>query len=83
MPWSTCCGESAQDAAGDFMLSGGKGEAGQGNHGVAAPIAEPVIAGDDGLLVAPGDDVLVAGSSKSLGKLVLYRRGTVAQSGGA
>ena len=39
-------------------------EAGQRDHGVAAPVAEPVIAGNDRFLVATGNDVLVGGNGK-------------------
>src|SRR6266567_8904102 len=56
------------------MLASWQGEAGQSDHGVAAPVAEPVIAGDDGFLVATGNDVLVGGIGKILGEGILDRR---------
>ena len=52
-------GEGAQNAASDVMLASWQGEARQGNHGVAAPVAEPVIAGDDCLLLTARDYVLL------------------------
>ena len=66
--------ESAQNAARDVMLASRQGEAGQSDHGVAAPVAEPVIAGDDRFLVAAGNDVLVGGIGKILGEGILDRR---------
>ena len=56
------------------MLASRQGDAEQGDHGVAAPVAEPVIAGNDRLLVATGNDVLVGGIGKILGEGVLDRR---------
>src|SRR6266567_2113614 len=56
------------------MLASWQGEAGQSDHGVAAPVAEPVIAGDDGFLVATGNDVLVGGIGKILDEGILHRR---------
>ena len=49
MPWSTCAANAQQDLCGDVGAAGRERQAGQRDHGVAAPIAEPVIAGDDGL----------------------------------
>ena len=37
-----CAGSPAR-----FRAAGDEGQAGQGDHGVAAPVGEPVIAGDD------------------------------------
>jgi hypothetical protein len=56
------------------MLASRQGKAGQGDHGVAAPVAEPVIAGNDGFLVATGNDVLVGGIGKILDERILDRR---------
>src|ERR1700757_1330644 len=56
------------------MLASRQGEARQSNHGVAAPIAEPVIAGDDRFLVATGNDVLVGGIGKILDEGIPARR---------
>ena len=41
-------GKSEKNFSGNFGTAGGQREARQGNHGVTAPIAKPVIAGDDG-----------------------------------
>ena len=49
----------------------GKREARQRDHGVATPIAEPVIAGDDGLLISAGNDVLVGGGAQVAGKVIV------------
>src|SRR6266478_5828571 len=56
------------------MLASRQGEAGQSDHGVAAPVAEPVITGNDRFLVATGNDVLVGGIGKILGERILDRR---------
>ena len=56
--------ERAQNAASNFRLASRQSKAGQSDHGVAAPIAEPVIASDDGLLVATGHDVLIGSIDK-------------------
>ena len=66
--------ESAQNAARNLRLASRQSEAGQGHHGVAAPVAEPVIAGDHCFLVAASDDVLVGGRGQILGKGVRNRR---------
>ena len=68
-------GKSAQDASRYIVLSRREGEAGQGNHGIAAPVAEPVIAGDDGLLISAGNDVLICSRSERRRKIVLNRAG--------
>ncbi len=65
--WAACLrlalGEGAEDFAGLGETPGGEAEAGQGDHGVAAPVAEPVVAGDDGVQVfAAADDELVGGA---------------------
>ena len=44
-------GERLQDPARCVVPTGGKREAGQRDHGVAAPVAEPRIAGDDRLAI--------------------------------
>src|SRR5262249_259542 len=49
----------AQNAASDFVTSGRKRKTREGDHCVTSPIAEPVIAGNNAVLIAAGDDVLV------------------------
>ena len=41
-------GEGPQDVAGFDVPAGDQGQAFQADHGVAAPVGEPMIAGDDG-----------------------------------
>ena len=41
--------EGAQDGLGVLIAPGGQAAAGQGDHGIAAPVAEEGIAGEDGL----------------------------------
>src|SRR5258708_26374221 len=66
--------ERTQNASRDVMLASRQGKAGQSDHGVAAPVAEPVIAGNDRLMVATGNDVLVGGIGKILDERILDRR---------
>src|SRR5271165_6212564 len=49
--------ERTQNAASNLRLASRQSESGQSDHGVAAPVAEPVIASDDSLLVDTGHDV--------------------------
>src|SRR6516164_5541587 len=53
------CSERQQNAAGDIGTICGKGQAGQSNHSIPAPIAEPMVAGNDRPLIATLDDELV------------------------
>lgn len=41
-------GKRAEDVGGLLGATGGEGETGEGDHRVAAPVVEPVVAGDDG-----------------------------------
>src|SRR5262249_33547639 len=66
--------EGLQDAAGNLETSAGQSQARQGNHGVAAPVAEPGVTRDYSLLLASGNDVLLAGGMQRPGKIVVDRR---------
>ena len=68
--------EGPQNTARDVVFACWQSEAGQGDHGVTAPVAEPVIAGDDRFLISAGDDVLVGSRGKAAGKLVFKRGGS-------
>jgi hypothetical protein len=63
------------------MSPRGQGETGQGGHGVAAPVAKPMAAGDDRLLVPARDDVLVGGCGQGLGNIVFRRTGNIVAAG--
>ena len=60
-------GEGAQDPAGFLMPPGGQGQALEADHGVAAPVGEPVVAGDHG-------ERLIAGGMGARGILAASRR---------
>src|SRR5580704_16095773 len=69
-------GKSPQDAASVLISSRDKGESGQGNHRVAAPIAKPGITRDHGLMFATRHQELVCGGSELFGERVLrWRQG--------
>ena len=64
-PFADEAGKSAQNAGGGGVATRGERETGQRDHRVAPPVAEPGIAGDDGLAerlpagVTPLDDELI------------------------
>ena len=66
--------EGAQNAAGGIVAPSRQREAGQRNHCVAPPIAEPVISRDDALLIATRDDVLLRRGGQSHHKIILHWR---------
>ena len=47
-------GEGAEDVAGLAVPAGAEGQPLQADHGVAAPVGEPVVAGDDGAHLVAG-----------------------------
>ena len=67
--------ERAQDAARDVIAVSGQCETGQGDHGIAAPVAEPMVACDDSFLIATGNNELVGGNRKRFHESV-FNRGT-------
>src|SRR5450631_997479 len=58
------CGVGFKDLTGDVEASGDQRQTGQRDHGVAAPICEPVIAGHDGFERSALDDVLIGGGGQ-------------------
>ena len=46
MPWSSTRGECEQDVAGNVEPAGRESQAGERDHGVAAPVGEPGISGN-------------------------------------
>ena len=67
-------GEGLQNTAGDLEAAVGESQTGQSNHRIAAPVAEPWITRDHGLLVTSGNDVIAGGLTQILYKAVLHRR---------
>ena len=64
-------GEGPQDRGGLLRSAGGERQARQADHRVAAPVVEPVVAGDDAAPVRvvrqrPGDEELVGGEHELL-----------------
>jgi len=53
-----------QNVSCNIEASSGKREPGKRDHGISAPIAEPVISGDDALLIAARNDVLICSGSQ-------------------
>src|SRR6266849_9369911 len=51
--------EFMKNRSGNIMPSGNQSDAGQSDHGVPSPVAEPVVPGYDRLPIAAVDDVLV------------------------
>ncbi len=70
-------GEGGEDGFGDFVTTGDEGEAGEGDEGVAAPVFEPGVAGDDGFFVgsprpiAALDDELIGGEGEEGEEIIL------------
>ena len=74
-PFINGLGECRQNAEGGFILPRLQRQARQGDHGVPAPVGEPMITGEDGIArpdaqIAPRDDEDVDGGGKSSGGLV-------------
>ena len=65
--------ERAQNAAGHVIALRRQCKAGQRDHGIAAPITEPMVAGNDGFLIAARNDVLVSRCGQSFYKVVFHR----------
>src|SRR6516225_8559107 len=75
------CGERQQNAAGDIGTICGKGQAGQRNHSIPSPIAEPVLAGNDRPLTATLYDELVRRNAERPHEAVIsgtFKKGTPA-----
>src|SRR5262249_53575966 len=69
--------EGAQDAARNFIFSSRKSKTGQGDHGVATPVAEPVVASNDRFVFSTGSDVLVGRGDEAPYEAILNPRCTV------
>ena len=86
-------GERSQDVAGFGVAAGGQRQSFEADHGVAAPVGEPVVAGDDGadfvarglgpggvLLPAVGRDQELVGGQDKLPRRPLRTAGCAAAS---
>ena len=68
--------EGEQNVARDIEAAGDERQAGQRDHGVAAPVGEPVIAGDHGVqIAAAADDELVGGGGQVGDQRIVDGRG--------
>ena len=67
--------ECPQNVTGDFEAPGQQRQARQRHHGVAAPIAKPMIAGDHRMQITALDDELIRRRSQFLNKGIRRRRG--------
>src|SRR5512143_3883372 len=56
------------------MLASRKSKAGQRDHRIAAPVAEPVVAGNDGFLFPARHDVLVGRRDETPYEAIFKRR---------
>ena len=70
MPSRDGAGPGEQNLAGVVESIGRQAQAAQGDEGVAAPIGEPGIAGDDGLARAAADQVGIGGAVQRRGKFL-------------
>src|SRR4051812_31696927 len=66
--------ESQQNVACDFIVTGDERQTGKRNHRVASPIAEPVVAGNDGLQRSAPRDELIGRQGERLDKVVFRWR---------
>ena len=66
--------EGAQDATRNFILACRESKARESDHGVATPVTEPVVAGDDRFLLPTGNDVLVGRGDETPHEAIFNRR---------
>ncbi len=76
-------GEGAQDPAGFVVAAGGEGEAFEADHGVAAPIGEPMVAGDDRAHFIAGGRARAASSTRPAGVMMNWSAASTSSGGGA
>ncbi len=60
--------ESSKNVACVIVAAGHERQAGQRDHGVAAPIAEPRVTGDDGFSIGAADDELIGRAGENGGE---------------
>ena len=69
-PVADVVGERAEDVAGLGVPAGGQRQAFEADHGVAAPVGEPVIAGDHGADFVAGGVARAASATRVVGVMM-------------